>query len=406
MSVSVFLTFGKAKKLSMKTLGLYLHFPFCISKCRYCDFYSMAVSSHQVPNRYVNALVAHMHEYAVQARGYAVNTVYFGGGTPSLLTEEQLKLLMKKLRSFFRLTPNCEISMELNPKTVDAAKLRCFRKMGITRLSIGIQSFEDADLHICGRAHSAADAFTTVTMARRAGFDNISFDLMYGIPGQSLQTVEDNIRTAIQLDPEHISLYGLKVEEGTPFWFDRHELAFPDEETEREMYFRSVAQLANAGLRQYEISNFAKRGRSCRHNLKYWNCEEYIGFGPAAHSYFGGKRFSLKKDLSLYMDCFDPTKKADGTLIDEYIDIPYSSRIAEYVMLRFRLTAGIDCALFRQKFGRNFDDVYLGRLMPYIKSGHVIRTAKGYAFTPEGMYVSNYILARVVDFDLVVPGSE
>ena len=196
------------------------------------------------------------------------------------------------------------------------------------------------------------------------------------------------------------------MEEGTPFWFDRHELAFPDEETERSMYFTAVGLLEKAGYHQYEISNFARRGYSCRHNLKYWNCDEYLGFGPAAHSYFGGKRFSLKKDLNLYMDSFDPETSVDTPLVDEYIDIPYPSRVAEYVMLRFRLTAGISLEAFRKKFGRDFEEMYLEKLAPYLKSGHVIRTPKGYAFSPEGMYVSNYILARVVDFDLVIPGSQ
>lgn len=390
----------------MKTLGLYLHIPFCLSKCRYCDFYSLPESGKAIPDRYIDALCHHMDDYALQAKDYAVTTVYFGGGTPSLLTPEQMKRLMKKLKSTFGLSGKCEISMESNPKTADYAKLHAFRKLGINRLSIGVQSFDDADLSVCGRAHHAADAVNFFTTARKAKFENISFDLMYGIPGQTLQTVVNNINTAIHLEPEHISLYGLKVEEGTPFWFDRHELAFPDEETERSMYFTSVGLLEQAGYHQYEISNFAKRGYSCRHNLKYWNCDEYIGFGPAAHSYFGGKRFSLKKDLPLYMDCFDPEKSVDTPLVDEYIDIPYSSRVAEYVMLRFRLTAGINCTAFRKKFGRDFEEMYLEKLLPFIKSGHIKQTQNGYAFTPEGMYVSNYILARVVDFDLIIPGSQ
>ena len=390
----------------MKTLGLYLHIPFCISKCRYCDFYSIPEAARPVPDKYVDALCEHMHEYVLQARDYAVTTIYIGGGTPSLLTADQMKKVIKKLKSSFHLSAKCEISMEMNPKTADYTKLRAFRKLGINRLSIGIQSFDDADLNICGRAHNAADAVSAFTSARKAKFENISFDLMYGIPGQTLQTVVNNINTAIRLEPEHVSLYGLKVEEGTPFWFDRHELAFPDEETERSMYFTAVGLLEKAGYHQYEISNFARRGYSCRHNLKYWNCDEYLGFGPAAHSYFGGKRFSLKKDLNLYMDSFDPETSVDTPLVDEYIDIPYPSRVAEYVMLRFRLTAGISLEAFRKKFGRDFEEMYLEKLAPYLKSGHVIRTPKGYAFSPEGMYVSNYILARVVDFDLVIPGSQ
>ncbi len=390
----------------MKTLGLYVHIPFCISKCRYCDFYSVPKAEHPIPDDYIDALCVHMQDYALQCRDYAVTSVYFGGGTPSLLSVEQMKKLVKKLKSTFHLSSGCEISMEMNPKTAELPKLKAFRRMGVNRLSIGMQSFDDADLCLCGRAHTASDAVEVFTLARKAGFENISIDLMYGIPGQTLQTVTDNINTAIGLDPEHISFYGLKVEEGTPFWFDRNTLSFPDEEEERSMYFISSGLLERAGYHRYEISNFAKRGYVCRHNLRYWNCDEYIGFGPGAHSYFGGKRFSLKKDIELYTASFDLQKNVTESLLDEYIDIPYPSRVAEYVMLRFRLAAGIHCDTFRKRFGRDFEEIYLDRLAPYIRSGHVLKTEKGYAFSPEGMYVSNYILARVVDFDLILPGSQ
>ncbi len=346
-----------------------------------------------------------MGEYSIQAKDYVVNTIYLGGGTPSLLSEKQLRMILKKLKSYFKVHPQCEISMEVNPGTVDFEKLKAFRKCGVNRLSIGVQSFLDKDLSLCGRVHNADDAYKIITDARKAKFNNISLDIMYGLPGQTLQTVVDNINTAIALDVEHISLYGLKVEDGTPFWFDRHNLAFPEEEAERSMYFNALGLLNNAGYKQYEISNFSKKGKMCRHNLRYWNCDEYIGFGPAAHSYFGGKRFSFKRDINLYMDSFDSEKKVSEQLLDEYIDIPYPSRVAEYVMLRFRLNAGVSTAAFKKRFGRNFDEIYYDRIAPYIKSGHIVKTQKGYAFSSEGMYVSNYILSRIVDFDLVIPGS-
>ncbi len=389
----------------MKTLGLYLHIPFCLSKCKYCDFYSIPAVSDAVKDKYVQSLISHMEEYSIQAKDYVVNSVFFGGGTPSLLTEAQIKLLMKKLKSLFRVSKNCEVSMEVNPGTVDFLKLKMLKKLGINRLSIGMQSFEDKDLEICSRVHNADDAFICVSDAQKSGFMNISIDLMYGIPGQTLQNVVDNINTAIALDVQHISLYGLKVEPGTPFWFDRHSLPFPDEDEERSMYFTSVGLLSKAGFTQYEISNFAKKGYRCSHNLKYWNCDEYIGLGPGAHSYFAGKRFSFKKDISLYVDSFDPQKRVSEQLLDEYIDIPYPSRVAEYVMLRFRLSAGINVSAFKKRFGRDFDEMYYDRITPFIKSGHIIKTKGGYAFTPEGMYVSNYILSRIVDFDLIIPGN-
>lgn len=389
----------------MKKLGIYLHIPFCLSKCRYCDFYSIPGASEELKDRYVKALVNHMKEYGHQAKDYIVDTVYFGGGTPSLLSEKQLKTLMKALKSNFRIYGHAEISMEINPKTADLSKLKCIRRCGINRLSIGVQSFGEHELEIAGRAHSADDAFETVRLARKAGFGNISLDLMFGMPSQSLQSVVDNVNTAISLDVEHISLYGLKIEEGTPFWHDRNKLMLPDEDEERSMYFSAGALLSAAGLKQYEISNFSKRGKHCKHNLKYWNCDEYLGFGPGAHSYFAGKRFSFKKDINLYTDSFDETKNVTDTLIDEYIDIPYPSRVAEYVMLRFRLNTGISVAAFYKRFGRDFDEMYLSKMMPFINSGHILKTKNGYAFSREGMYVSNYILSRIVDFDLIIPGA-
>ena len=389
----------------MKRLGIYLHIPFCISKCRYCDFYSIPDASEDLKDKYINALIAHMGEYSIQTNGYIVDSVYFGGGTPSLLSEKQLKALVKALKSNFRIHPKCEISMELNPKTADLQKLKYIRKCGINRLSIGVQSFSDSELKTAGRIHSADDAFETVRLARKAKFDNISLDIMFGLPGQNLQSLVDNINNVCALDVEHISLYGLKLEEGTPFWHDRDNLDLPDEDEERSMYFNAAGLLANAGLKQYEISNFAKKSKHCRHNIKYWNCDEYIGFGPAAHSYFAGKRFSFKKDINLYIDSFDPSKRVANELVDEYIDIPYSSRVAEYVMLRFRLSAGIYTAAFKKRFGRDFDEMYYDKIAPYIRSGHIVKTSHGYAFTREGMYVSNYILSRIVDFDLIIPGT-
>ena len=389
----------------MKRLGIYIHIPFCVSKCRYCDFYSIPGASEELKDRYIEAIISHMKEYSIQAKDYIVDTVYFGGGTPSLLSEKQLKAVMKALKSCFRVYRGSEISMEINPKTVSYANLKFIKKCGVNRLSIGVQSFADNELKIAGRPHDSDDAFETVRLARKAGFSNISLDLMFGLPEQTLQSVVDNIGSVISLDVEHISLYGLKIEEGTPFWFDRSKLALPDEDEERSMYFNAAGLLSASGIKQYEISNFAKKGKYCKHNLKYWNCDEYLGFGPAAHSYFAGKRFSFKKDINLYIDSFLGDNKVSEELIDEYIDIPYSSRVAEYVMLRFRLNTGINKAVFKKKFGRDFDEMYLERITPFIKTGHIIKTKNGYAFSSEGMYVSNYILSRVVDFDVIIPGT-
>ena len=389
----------------MKGLGLYIHIPFCLSKCNYCDFYSIAGADEEKKDRYVSALVSHMQEYKIQTKNYIVSSVYLGGGTPSLLSENQLKTVMRAVKKNFRLSKHCEISMEVNPGTVDAAKLKVMRKLGINRLSIGAQSFKDEELGVCGRRHNSSDIYSCITMARNARFDNISLDLIYGLPGQDKESLFENLDTAIELGVEHVSLYGLKIEEGTPFWYNRHSLSLPEEDEECEMYFESIAKLKNAGFRQYEISNFAKRLRACKHNLRYWNCDEYIGLGPCAHSYFGGKRFSFKRNIDLYIDSFDKTKKVSETLIDEYVDIPPQARIAEYVMLRFRLSEGLNLVKFKKRFGRSFESLYYEKMWPYINSGHIVKNKTGYAFTPEGMYVSNYILSRMIGEDLVIPGS-
>lgn len=389
----------------MKGLGIYIHIPFCVSRCKYCDFYSQTDLSAPLQDTYIDALCKHIKEYSLQTKQHVVTSIYIGGGTPSLLKPEHIKRLIKCIKSNYRLTVKCEISMEVNPGTVDYKQLKQIKKIGINRLSIGAQSFEDCELEVCGRVHSTEQIYQAVLDARKAKFDNVSLDFIYGLPGQTKETLRQSLSDAVELQVDHISLYGLKIEQGTPFWYSRKKLPFPDEDTECDMYLESVQFLQDAGYAQYEISNFAKQGKRCKHNLRYWNGDEYIGFGPAAHSYFGGKRFSFKKDLKLYINTFDQTKKVSEPIIDEYIDIPYTARIAEYVMLRFRLNDGINKEMFRKRFDKKFDDVYYNRIKPFIASGHIVETKNGYAFTLKGMCVSNYILARVVDFDLVIPGT-
>lgn len=386
----------------MKKLGLYIHIPYCLRKCNYCDFYSQATNT-GVPDEYLAALSRQIEEYGLQTSEYAVDTVFIGGGTPSLMDEKQINTLFRQLYRSFKVTTKAEVTIEANPGTVDRKKLKAFKKAGINRLSLGAQSFCTQDLAVCGRVHDVGDNIRAVQDARAEGFDNINLDIMYGLPDQSMAEVVTSLGNVFKLGVEHISFYGLKLEEGTPFYNMQNELSFPSEDSESEMYFVSRELMAQNGYYQYEISNFAKKDKYCRHNIKYWNGEEYLGIGPASHSYFAGKRFSFKKDTQLFIDSFSD-KPCSDTIIDEMIDIPRSARVAEYVMLRFRLTDGVDCETFYKLFGRDFDKLYYTKLQPYISSGHVKRTEKGYAFTPQGMYVSNYILSRIIDFDMNIPG--
>jgi len=393
------------KKHSEKKLGLYIHIPFCMKKCLYCDFYSIPAANEQLKSLYLEALMLHFEEHSLQLAPYVIDSIYFGGGTPSLLSAEQMHMILKKLKKSFYISDKCEITLEANPGTIDKAKLSSFRKSGINRLSIGCQSFFDSDLRVCGRIHNTRDNVRAMMDARDAGFKNINVDIMYGLPGQSLQNVLSSIERAIKLGAAHISLYGLKVEEGTPFYAmqTQRKLALPDEDTESDMYFVACNLLRNNGYRHYEISNFAKPGFESVHNLKYWNCDEYVGFGPSAHSFFSGKRFNYKNSASLYIKNF--TENYDGLgIVDKCIDVQFGTQMAEYVMLRMRLGEGINCEEFKKRFGRTFESMYLAKITPFLRSGHIVKTSTGYAFTEQGMYVSNYILSRIIDFDMVIPG--
>lgn len=376
-------------------LGLYIHIPFCISKCQYCDFYSL--TDHSCRERYIDALLLHMEDYAQSAKEYSVDTLYIGGGTPSALPPKLLVRLLNGIYTNFNVLQDAEVSMEINPATVKLHALKVFRDNGINRLSIGMQSACDNELAALGRIHTYRDFTRCYSDARRAGFDNINVDVMYGIPEQTPQTLKMTLDAVSDLDPEHVSLYGLKIEENTPFYERRDTLDLPDEDTEFEMYRGSCDLLAARGYQHYEISNFAKPGKQCKHNLKYWFCREYLGLGPGAHSYFGGRRFSFQKDLQLYMDTLEqPAAAYDIT--DENYEITPSERLGEYVMLQLRLCRGLSTVKFEQLFGVSFDELYGDRVKLYCDNGFMERDGEYVRFTVKGLYVSNYILSSLIDF--------
>ena len=397
----------------MKNLGLYIHVPFCAAKCPYCDFYSVKLSKSGIDTQeaYVDALIKQMKEYGMTAKGTAVDTVYIGGGTPTAVGVGLLSKIIKSIKNNFEIYKNAEFSVEANPATVDLKGLKKLRKAGVNRLSLGMQSVHDRELRALSRKYKYTDFIECYKNARAAGFDNISLDIMYGVPAQTVSSFIETLKRVAELNPEHVSAYGLKIEPGTMFHrnYEKIREYFPGEEAERDMYFLCCDFLADCGYNQYEISNFAKRGHECRHNLKYWTCGEYIGLGTGAHSYFGGSRFSFKKDISGYISCFeadadklkniDMFDMLDYNLFDEYINIKQNERIGEYIMLNFRLNAGINKNNFARLFLKDFDDLYYIKIEPFIRSGHIINTPGGYALTREGMFVSNYILGRVVEFE-------
>lgn len=378
------------------TLGLYLHIPFCLQKCAYCDFYSVCTDS--LKDRYTEALLLHMQDYAPSAMTREVDTVFIGGGTPTSLSRSNLLELIAGIKRHFNLAPDAEFTIEANPATVTRADLKKYRRQGVNRLSLGAQSFLPEELETLGRIHGESDIIEAFEDARAAGFENISLDLMYGIPGQTRESLRASLEQAVSLEPEHISLYNLILEEGTPFWEAKDRLELPDEDTEYEMYESAVIYLESHGYIQYEISNFAKEGYACRHNLKYWNCEEYLGLGPAAHSYYNERRFSFKRDVETYISAMEQPDEG-FSIIDECYDVRPSERVGEYVMLRMRLKEGLDTAVFAERFGMDFERMYGKYLKLYTQNGFMNHVGTRYCFTLKGMYVSNYILSAMLDFD-------
>ena len=374
----------------MKTLGLYIHIPFCRSKCLYCDFCSFPRQDEEKMAEYVSALFRDLRMHAPACREYVVDTVFLGGGTPTTLPAYLLKELMGEIYKYYNVSPKAEITAECNPVTGERELFARMRAAGINRLSIGLQSAHENELKALGRLHNFETFAACFADARAAGFDNISVDVMSGIPFQTPESRQKTLEMVLALGPEHISSYDLIIEAGTPFARKRATLSLPDEEAARRMYLEGIAFLAEKGYAQYEISNFARAGYESRHNLKYWNCDQYLGFGVAAYSDFGGARFGNSRDIEAYIA---------GRDITEERSIPdKAERINEYVMLRFRLCEGVDAAAFESRFGISFEGTYGKKLAPYVSSGLVRCEAGRYFLTPEGMLVSNAILSDVLDF--------
>lgn len=383
-----------------KRLGLYFHIPFCLSKCAYCDFNSAVPQSAEVMSHYVSALISHMESYRAVAKNYEPDTVFIGGGTPTVLPMEELVRLIRAIKKNFRLTKYAEFSIEANPATVTFAGLKHLNRLGVNRISFGCQSVHDNELKALSRRHTRKDFVRSFRMARDAGFGNINVDLMFGIPYQTPRSLAHTISFAASLNPDHISLYDLKIEPGTRFYQNYDEISrlLPSEDEEADMYMNSVEQLRNLGYRQYEISNFARRGYMCLHNMKYWNCEEYLGFGVSAHSYFNGNRFAFTGDMERYMQGVEK-KDSKINITTENEAIQERERMGEYIMLRFRLTAGVEEREFMRRFGFSFESLYGAKLAKYIKGGYVTAKNGVYALTPAGMFVSNYILSDILEFE-------
>ncbi len=375
-----------------KTLGLYIHIPFCRSKCDYCDFYSLAGREDRM-DEYQKALTAQIMESAPAAKGYTVNSIYIGGGTPTWYGEKRLCELLHLLRKRFRIAKDAEVTLEANPDSTVLKALRALCRAGVNRLSLGMQSADDGELRDIHRPHTFEQVSDAVAAARKAKIKNLNLDLIYGLPGQSMDSWKNSVEQALALAPEHLSCYGLSVEEGTALYgrVSRGE-HLPDDDEQARRYLWMVERLSQAGYEQYEVSNFAKAGCQSRHNLKYWMGLEYMGFGAAAHSDFGGCRYSYVRDLDGYIRGVLEGDK----LLDQSELIPPRERGSEYLMLRLRTTHGIEEWEYRREYYMNFDPI-AAKLSEYEQKGWAVRTGRRWRFTPEGFLLSNRLIGELLD---------
>lgn len=374
-------------------LGIYIHIPFCRSKCDYCDFYSLAGREKEM-DRYQKALLAHMRETAPLAQGIGVDSIYFGGGTPSYYGAKRIRELLTHLHKLFQVDRDAEVTVECNPDSTDYKLLHTLRKAGVNRISLGMQSADGEELQRIHRIHTPHQTDQAVEAARKAKFANVSLDLIYGLPGQTMDSWKATVEHALSLIPQHLSCYGLKVEEGTPLARRVAEgEVLPDEDQQADLYLWTVGRLERAGLPQYEISNFAKPGYESRHNLRYWLTRPYIGFGPGAHSDFGGRRYSFVRDLDAYIHGV----LEGGDIIDASELIPQRERCGEYLMLRLRTTRGVDGQEYRNDYFMDFAPLE-ARLREFAAQGWAEQTGEGrWRFTPRGFLVSNQLIGDLLD---------
>ena len=379
-------------KRNKAPLGIYIHIPFCRSKCAYCDFYSLPCQekNEALMKRYLTALCAHIKECGALAPKYKVDTIYFGGGTPSFFGSAGLSTILAAIRRAFDVDSKAEITFEANPDSVNDKLLQRLRNEGFNRVSLGVQCDDDQILQTIGRPHTYDQAKEAVEKIRRAGFTNVSVDLIYGLPGQTLAGWKQTVEHVMELHPEHISCYGLKLEEGTPLYTNQHRYHLPEDDDQADMYLAAVDILTSNGFRQYEISNFARKGLYSRHNMKYWMGNEYLGFGPSASSDFAGRRFTMVRDIEEYIEGI----RTGGEVIEDQEEIPLWDRAGEYIMLRLRTLNGISGEDYERRFRLPFEP--LEKELEK-QQGYAVKSPDGrWRLTPKGYLISNTIISDLL----------
>lgn len=367
--------------------GIYIHVPFCLKKCNYCDFCSYPNLTDRI-DEYVESANLEMKKY--KNENIVADTLYFGGGTPSLLTPKQISHLLDGVKENFKISPQSEITIEANPCTVNADKAKEWKNMGINRISLGAQTFSDSELQKLGRIHNSADTKRAFSILRDAGFDNISLDLMYAIPGQNEESLLKTIDEFITLSPEHISCYGLKIEDGTPFAkaAESGEITEKSDEEYEAMYQLIKETLEKNDYFQYELSNFSKEGKHSRHNVKYWTGKEYVGIGPGASSLFDGKRYTNTDDFEKYLSSFEHT---------EEVSLSKEDLMSEFMFLSLRLTKiGASKEEFKNKFGCEIEKMFPDAIKKHLGNGLLKDEGDRYILAERAYYISNYVLCDFV----------
>ena len=384
--------------------SLYLHIPFCTVKCGYCDFNAYAGKEHLIPS-YAQALVKEAQLWRTATAGRSVSTVFFGGGTPSLMPVEEMATMMEGFRATFDILPEAEISLEANPGSLDEAYLRGLLELGFNRLSIGVQSFHDEELEALDRTHSAAEAGEAFQAARSAGFRNVSIDLMFGLPEQQMASWQESVETALALEPDHISLYALTVEEGTPLARDvaRGRTPAPSPDAQADQYEWTEERLAKAGYEHYEISNWAKPGYRCEHNLTYWRCREYLGLGAGAHSYLDGVRFAVAALPTKYLELVDESwqdLQSGGEMKMRQVvsgePITPELAMADTLILGLRVVEGVELAQFQQQFGMDALKRFEEELREPFEAGLVEEVGGNLRLTRRGRLLGHEVFARLL----------
>lgn len=393
--------FKKKKAEPKKPLGLYIHIPFCVQKCKYCDFLS-APADDTTKKRYVDALCKEITGYKELTKEYELATIYFGGGTPSVLDASFIEQILDAVKKSFTVDMAAEVTLEVNPGTASFDKLKHYKEIGINRLSIGVQSAKEEELKLLGRIHSFEDAKKTVEWAREAGFTNLSLDLMSALPGQSFEAYKENVEAILSLNPEHISSYSLIVEEGTTFYEQYaegmpKEEELPDEETDRAMYAYTKERLVQAGYARYEISNYSKPGYESRHNSSYWIGTEYLGVGLGASSLFTNARYHNETDLVNYME----EMEAGRDVRREIERLVLEEQMEEFMILGLRMMCGVSRAEFQRRFGRPIETVYGSALKKLERQGLLTLEGDTIVLTETGIDVSNQVFVEFIPEDFV-----